>query len=96
MDHILLTELREARRSCGRSQASLAATLDVKPQMIKRLEAGVGSVPLLVEAMAALDFQLIGIGPGRTLGDQFRERRQKRPFLWKQWQNGPGCRERPL
>ena len=56
MDHILLTELREARRSCGRSQASLAAKLDVKTQMIKRLEAGAGSVPLLVEAMAALDF----------------------------------------
>ena len=78
MDHILLTELREARRSCGQSQASLAAKLDVKPQMIKRLEAGVGSVPILVEAMAALDFQLIGIGPGQTLGDQLRECRQKK------------------
>lgn len=78
MDHILLTELREARRSCGRSQASLAAKLEVKPQKIKRLEAGVGSVPMLVEAMAALDFQLIGIGPGRTLGDQLRGRRQKK------------------
>ena len=78
MDHILLAELRESRRSCGQSQASLAATLDVKPQRVKRLEAGVGSVPLLVEAMAALDFQLIGVGPGRTLGDQLRERRQKK------------------
>ena len=78
MYHILLNELREARRSCGLSQASLAAKLDVKPQMIKRLEAGVGSVHLLVDAMAALDFQLIGIGPGRTMGDQLRGRRQKK------------------
>ena len=54
MVHILLTELGEARRSCGQSQASLAAKLDVKSQMIKRLEAGVGSVPLLVEAMSVM------------------------------------------
>ena len=46
--------------------------------MIKRLESGVGSVSLLVAAMAALDFQLIGIGLGRTLGEQLRECRQKR------------------
>ena len=78
MDHILLTEFKEARSSCGWSQASLAAKLEVKPQKIKRLEAGVGSVPMMVEAMAALDFQLIGIGPGRTLGDQLRGRRQKK------------------
>ena len=37
-----------------------------------------GSVPLLVEAMAALDFHLIGIGKGHTLGDQLRECRQKK------------------
>ena len=37
MDHILLTELREARRSCGQSQASIAAKLNVKHQMLKRL-----------------------------------------------------------
>ena len=79
----MLTELREARRSCGRSQASLAAKLDVKAQAKKRLEAGVGSVPMLVEAMAALDFQLIGIGPGRTLGDQLCQLRQKSLFRWK-------------
>lgn len=78
MDHILLTELREARRSCGQSQASLAAKLNANTQMIKRLEAGVGSVSLLLDAMAALDFHLIGIGRGRTLGDQLRECRQKR------------------
>ena len=78
MDHILLTELQEARRSSGQSQASLAAKLNVSPQMIKRLEAGIGSFSLLVAAMAALDFQLIGIGQGRTLGDQLRQCRQKR------------------
>ena len=37
-----------------------------------------GSVPMLVEAMDALDFQLIGIGPGRTLGEQLRGCRQKK------------------
>ena len=46
--------------------------------MIERLEAGVGSVSMLVDAMAALDFQLIGIGPGRALGDELRDRRQKK------------------
>ena len=77
-DHILLTELREAHRACGRSHASLAAKLDINPQMIERLEAGVGSVSMLVDAMAALDFQLIGIGPGRALGDELRDRHQKK------------------
>ena len=72
MDHILVKELKEARRSCGLSQTSLAAKLGVKPQTIKRLEAGIGSVPMLVETMAGLDFQLIGIGPGQNLGDQLR------------------------
>ena len=50
MVHILITELRGARRSSGQSQASLAAKLNVSPQMIKRLESGIGSVPLLVKA----------------------------------------------
>ena len=78
MDHILLTELREAHRACGLPQASLAAKLDIKPQMIERFGVGVGSVSMLVEAMAALDFQLIGIGPGRVLGDELLDRRQKK------------------
>ena len=78
MDHILVNELKEARRSCGLSQAMLAARINVEPQVVKRLEAGIGSVTTLVAVKAALDFQLIGIGPGRTLGDQLRGRRLRK------------------
>lgn len=46
--------------------------------MIKRLEQGVGSVATLVAVMAALDFRLIGIGPGRTLAEQLRSARRRR------------------
>ncbi len=69
MDHILAIELKEARRSCGLSQAMLAARINVGPQVVKRLEVGIGSVTTLVAIKTALDFQLNGIGPGRTLGD---------------------------
>jgi transcriptional regulator with XRE-family HTH domain len=78
MDHILLIQLRDARRSMGLSQAALAARLSVTQQVVKRLETGIGSVPTLVEAMAAVDFQLTGIGPGATLSDQLRGCRQKK------------------
>ncbi len=78
MDHILVKELKEARRSCGLSQAMLAARINVEPQVIKRLEAGIGSVTTLVAVKAALDFQLNGIGPGHTLGDQLQGRRLRK------------------
>jgi transcriptional regulator with XRE-family HTH domain len=75
---ILIGELRQARRSAGWSQTTLADRIDVDAQTIKRLEAGVGSVAILVAAMSALDFRLTGLGPGGTLGEQLRACRRKR------------------
>lgn len=42
------------------------------------LEKGIGSVKMLNAVMDALEFCLIGIGPGSTLSEQQRNRRMKR------------------
>lgn len=76
--HILIEELREARRQAGWSQRTLAGRIGVDPQTIKRLERGIGSVTTLVAAMNALDFRLTGLAPGRTLKEQLRARRRQR------------------
>lgn len=73
----MIDELRDARRSAGWSQKTLAARIGVDAQAIKRLEKGVGSVVTLNSAMTALDFQLTGLGPGKTLPEQLRARRRK-------------------
>ena len=75
--HILIEDLREARRSSGWTQRTLAARVSVSPQAIKRLEQGVGSVATLVAVMSALDFRLTGLGPGATMSEQIRRRRLK-------------------
>ena len=74
---ILINELRTARRSAGWSQRTLADRIGIDPQVIQRLEMGVGSVPTLLAAMSALGFHLTGIGPGTTLPEQLRARRCK-------------------
>ncbi|QBM75885.1 helix-turn-helix domain-containing protein [Sphingomonas sp. AAP5] len=74
----MIDELREARRSAGWSQRTLASRVGVEPQTIKRLEGGVGSVRTLVAVMAALDFHLAGLGPGKTLSEQLLTRRRAR------------------
>ncbi|MGB6185416.1 MAG: DNA N-6-adenine-methyltransferase [Sphingopyxis granuli] len=74
----MIDELREARRLAGWSQRTLADRLGVDAQAIKRLEKGIGSVSTLISAMTALDFQLTGLGSGRSLPQQLRARRQKR------------------
>lgn len=76
--HILLEELRQARQSAGWSQKTLAERIGTSAQAIKRLEKGIGSVSTLNAAMDALDFRLTGIGPGKTLSEQLRNRRRKR------------------
>lgn len=53
----------------------MAERLGVDPQIIKRLEKGIGSVSTLSAAMRALNFHLAGLGPGKTLPDQLRARR---------------------
>lgn len=74
----MIGELRDARRSAGWSQKTLAARIGVDAQTIKRLEQGIGSVPKLIAAMAALDFRLTGLGPGKTLPEQLHARRRNR------------------
>lgn len=74
----MIEEIREARRSAGWSQKTLAGKIGVDAQAIKRLENGVGSVPNLLAVMAELNFGLTGLGPGKTLPEQLRARRQKR------------------
>lgn len=75
-DQILIEELRDARRSAGWSQRTLAARIGVDAQTIKRLEQGIGSMPNLIATMAALDFRLTGLGPGKTLPEQLCARRR--------------------
>lgn len=70
--------MRTARRSKGWLQKTLADWIGVDTQKIKRLEQGTGSVATLVAAMAALELHLTGIGPGTTIVDQLRAKRQKR------------------
>ena len=70
--------MQTARRSKGWLQKTLANRIGVDTQKIKRLEQGIGSVATLVAAMAALELHLTGIGPGSTIVDQLRGKRQKR------------------
>lgn len=74
-DHILLRQLKVARRSAGLTQLSLAKCIGVDAQAVKRMEKGVGSASTLVAAMNALDFRLIGVGRGATLPEQLRANR---------------------
>ena len=74
----MIHELRDARRASGWSQRTLADRIGVDTQTIKRLEKGVGSVPTLIAAKAALDFRLTGIAAGKTLPEQLRAERRKR------------------
>lgn len=75
---ILIEEIKRARKDRGWSQRFLAERVGCSAQTIKRLEAGVGSVGALVAMMDALDFRLTGIGPGASLVEQLRKKRQKR------------------
>ncbi len=75
---MLVMALIDARRSIGMSQVALATRIGVAPLQIKRLERGIGSVATLTAAMAALDFRLTGIAPGKDLATQLRARRLRR------------------
>jgi len=76
-DQILIKDLRTARRQIGLTQSALASRVGGSPQMILRLEQGVGSVATLVAVMKALDFRLTGPGPGAIIDEQLRNRRLK-------------------
>ena len=74
----MIEELKAARRSAGWSQRTLAERIGVDAQTIKRLENGVGSVATLVTVLAALDFQLTGLPPGRTMAARLQAGRHRR------------------
>lgn len=74
----IIADLRQARRAAGWSRHTLAERVGVDAQAIKRLEQGTGSVVLLNAVMAALDFRLTGLAPGRDLAEQLRTRRCRR------------------
>lgn len=73
----MIDALKQARRSAGWSQRTLAARIGIDVQKVKRLENGIGAVSTLLVMMSALDFDLTGIGPGKTLSEQLRKRRHK-------------------
>jgi transcriptional regulator with XRE-family HTH domain len=75
---MLVTTLIDARRSIGMSQVALATRIGVATLQIKRLERGIGSVTTLTAVMAALDFRLTGIAPGKDLASQLRASRLRR------------------
>ena len=58
----------------------MAERIGVDAQAIKRLEKNVGSMPTLIAAMTALDFRLTGLGVGKTLPEQLRDRRRRRSW----------------
>jgi transcriptional regulator with XRE-family HTH domain len=73
----LIEALKQARRSTGWSQRTLAARIGIDVQKVKRLESGVGAVSTLLVIMSALNFDLTGIGQGKTLSEQLQNRRHK-------------------
>ena len=75
---MLIDDLRAARREKGWTQKLLADRIGVDPQMIMRLEQGIGAAKTLYAVMNALDFRLTGLWPGETLGEQLRNLRIKR------------------
>jgi transcriptional regulator with XRE-family HTH domain len=77
MDQILTEKFRDARRSAGWSQKTVAERIDVDHQAIKRLEQGVGSMATLTTVIAALDFHLTGLAPGSTQPEQLGARRRQ-------------------
>jgi len=92
----LLEELREARRSSGWSQRTLANRLGVDAQTIKRMEKGVGSLATLVAAMSALDFRLTGLGSGKTLPEQLTARRRERSLSLEKTATKTGLSRRTI
>ena len=76
--YMLIDDLRAARREKGWTQKLLADRIGVDPQMIMRLEQGIGAAKTLYAVMNALDFRLTGLWPGETLGEQLRNLRIKR------------------
>lgn len=73
----LLDDLAAARREKGLTQEMLAERVKAGKQAIYRMEMGVGSFPLMIRVMEALDYHIVGLARGASLAEQFRHRREK-------------------
>ena len=73
-------EIASARSGAGLSQSALAARVGVARLAITRLEAGIGSMSLLLSVMRELDFRISGIARGSTLPAQLQARRVRLGF----------------
>ncbi|KEO86742.1 hypothetical protein EH31_06560 [Erythrobacter longus] len=74
----LCTAITAAREDCGLSQRALAERLDVPRLKITRLEAGVGSVELLLQVMPLVSLRLSKVAKGQTIVQQLKTARRKR------------------
>lgn len=72
---MLSSELKRVRLEKGLSRRALAERIGCSEQAIKRLEAGTGTVPMLLDAMQELEFRLSGLARGERLHEQLRHRR---------------------
>lgn len=72
---MLLDEIRKARKGKGLTQARLGELVGVSQKAIARLEAGVGSMDLLIRVMIECDYRVAGLAAGRTFVEQIRKRR---------------------
>lgn len=73
---MLLEEIKKARRSKGLTQRDLAEGLNTNVKAIARLENGVGTMPLLVRVMDALQYRVAGLAAGRSFVEQLITRRK--------------------
>lgn len=76
----LCREIALARQEAGLSQQALAEKLGVAREKIARLEAGSGSVALLLNVMSEIPIRLQGIAKGLALNDQLVNARAKRKW----------------
>ncbi|RSU69654.1 hypothetical protein BRX37_23945 [Sphingomonas sp. S-NIH.Pt3_0716] len=73
---MLLDEIRKARRSKGLTQREIAEGLGVNVKAVARLENGVGTMPLLIRVMDALQYRVAGLAAGRSFTEQLITRRK--------------------
>ncbi|PZU70223.1 MAG: hypothetical protein DI554_00330 [Sphingobium sp.] len=73
---MLLEEIKKARRSKGLTQRDLAEGLNTSVKAIARLENGVGTMPLLIRVMDALQYRVAGLAAGRSFTEQLQTRRK--------------------
>jgi DNA-binding XRE family transcriptional regulator len=76
----LWDEIAAARREAGLSQQRLADQIGVNREAIARLEAGSGSVSLVLRAMAAIPLRMRDVARGATIIDQIANARIRRKW----------------